>query len=306
MSSSKSDRSTAPRGQGTRPSRAKQTRDRNIAPPAAKPTVARKPKKGMRIMDAQLSETSLSSARGSVVSTTAAPPRPPPGSASTSQDAIDVTPEKDPWWTDEREKAYAMTLSGLPKTQIARDLGRERHTIAAWQEDERFAARLSEENVDRFHASRQRRTIQTLRLTDKAFNLAETLIDAAAENPSDMVKRFAARDWLSEFREQSRREDEIYGLDKQRVDVNVSGGVLHQHSHKGSVNLSFKDFLTTSMKKLGVDVEAEEIDSARADDALVALTEKALSEGTFLDELVAREKDEQLAASRKLLGGSNR
>src|SRR5665213_3416538 len=137
-----------------------------------------------------------------------------------------------------------MTLQGLPKTQIARDLGRERHTIGVWQEDERFLTRLQEENIDRFRASRQRRTLQTLRLTDKTHNIADAMLDKAEKNPNDLIARFAARDWLSEFREQSRREDEIYGLDKQRVDVNVTGGIGVQHTHKGAVNLSFKEFLT--------------------------------------------------------------
>jgi hypothetical protein len=278
MSSSKADRAVAPRGQGTRPSRAKHTKDRNVTPPAAKPTAARKPKKGMRVMDAQLAAKAVEA------------PKPPPPVID-----VDVV-EKDPWWTDERDKAYVLTVQGVTKSQIARELGRERHTIGAWQEDERFSARLQEENVDRFRASRQRRTIQTLRLTDKAHDLAHKMLDNADANPKDLNSRLAARDWLNEFREQSRREDEIYGLDNQRVDVNVRGGLTHQHNHRGSVNLSFKEFLTGAMKKLGVDVETEEIDATRADDALVAVAERALMEGTFLEDLVEREKEEQLAS----------
>ena len=201
-------------------------------------------------------------------------------------------PPKDPWWTEEREKGYQMVLSGIPQHQVAAELGAHRHTIARWVEDERFMERLQVENESRFHSMRQRRTMQTVRLTDKAFGLAEKMLKEADANPKDMNSRLAARDWLSEFREQSRREDEIYGLDKQRVDVNVHGSV--QHNHKGKVDLSFKEFLTGSLRRMGVDVEAEEIDAGRADDALVAITEKALLEGTFLEELVDREKLDQL------------
>ena len=291
MSSSKADRAVAPRGTGSRPSRAKQTKDRNITPPKAKAKQPSKPKKGERVMEAQLAATVPSPARDPVADTT----QQVSSLTSASPAVIDVVPDKDPWWTDEREKAYAMTLQGVTKSQMARELGRDRHTIGAWQEDDRFADRLQEENVDRFRSSRQRRTIQTLRLTDKAHDLANTLLDAATESPNDMGKRFAARDWLSEFREQSRREDEIYGLDKQRVDVNVHGGLVHQHNHKGSIaNVSFKEFLSGAMKKLGVDVATEEISAERADDALVAVTERALMEGSFLEELVEREKQEKL------------
>jgi hypothetical protein len=284
MSESKTDRSTAPRD-GTRRSRAKQAHDRNIKPPKAKRTAARKPKKGARVMEAQLAK------------------QPPPTSliehdepAETLAEVVvdpDEVPEvKDPWWTDEREKAFAFAMQGFPKSQIARELGRERHAIARWMEDERFETRMYEENLDRFKTSRQRRTMQTLRLTDKAQALADKMIDIADENPKDLNARLAARDWLNEFREQSRREDEIYGLDKQRVDVNVHGTI--QHKHKGTVDVSFKNFLLGSMKRLGVDVDSEEIDAGRADEALVAITERALMEGTFLEDLVAQEKEQAL------------
>lgn len=279
MSSAKADRSIAPANKYiSRKSKAKDTKDRNVKPPVAKVTQPTKPKKGERVMEAQLAAKVL-----------------PP--------VIDVNPDKDPWWTDEREKAYLMTLQGLNKTQIARELQRERHTIGAWQEDERFDSRLMEENHDRFRASRQRRTIQTLHLTDKAHVLAEKMLDMAKADPKDLNSRLAARDWLNEFREQSRREDEIFGLDKQRVDVNVHGGIGVTHSSKSLGNVSFKEFLMGSMKKLGVDVENEEIDAARAEDALAAVAERALMEGTFLEELVQREKEE-IAASQLLPGPS--
>jgi len=275
VSSSKADRTTAPLGKDNRPSRAKQVRDRNVTPPVRK-LRDNKSKPGEHAMNVQLAVKA-----------------PPPAVID-----VDSPPEKDLWWTPERERCYEMTLvHGLPKTQIAKELGRERHTISVWQEDDRFIARLQEENVDRFRASRQRRAVQTVRLTDKAHNLADKMLVAAEKRPKDIFARSAARDWLNEFREQSRREDEIFGLDKQRVDVNVSGGIgigVTHSSRKGAANLSFKDFLTTSMKKLGVDVDAEEIDGARADEALVAITERALLEGTFLEELVEREKLEKL------------
>lgn len=280
MSESKNDRSMSPRGRMTRPSRAKETRDRNVAPPTAKPRKAVKPKKGERAMEAQLATQPVEVVREPVVI-----------------DAESTEPP-DPWWTIEREKAYVWTLEGATQTWIARELGRTRQTVAAWQESEKFEQRLSEENTDKFRSSRQRRTMQTLRLTDKAHDIAFGLLDEVKKNPKDMNARFAARDWLSEFRENSRREDEIYGLDKQRVDVNVHGGVTHHH--KGSVNLSFREFLTGSLKKMGVDLDTEEIAGKRADEALVEITERALMEGTFLEDLVAREKEE-LAQSQLLL-----
>jgi hypothetical protein len=284
VSASKSDRSTAPR-QSLSASRAKETKDRNIRPPVGKVTPPAKPKKGMRVIEAQLA---------------AAPP--PPAEVVTVEvlPAIltgDEPPPKDPWWTDEREKAFAMVLQGIPQHQVSSELARDRHTIARWVEDERFETRLYDENIARFKASRQRRTIQTVGLTDKVMRLASKAVDKAlelAENGEDDVKvRFAARDWLSEFREQGRREDEVYGLDKQRVDVNVHGTIQHQHRGKAT-NVTFKDFLSGAMKRLGVDVDKEEVSAERADDALVAVTERALLEGTFLDDLAEREKQEQL------------
>lgn len=277
MSEGKRDRATAPRD-GSRPSRAKQVRDRNITPPSVVRPRSGKPKKGARVMEAQLAERA---------------PEPPAEVVKTETAvAVDVAPPADPWWTTEREDCYRNVLSGIPQHQVAAHLGRDRHTIARWCDDERFMNRLAEENESRFRSMRQRRVMQTVQLTDKAYGLATRMLEATENDPSDMSKRFAARDWLSEFREQSRREDEIYGLDKQRVDVNVHGSV--QHQHKGSVNLSFKEFVTGAMKKLGVDVDHEEVDAGRADDALVAITERALLEGTFLDELVERENEEKL------------
>lgn len=291
MSDSKHDRSMAPR-EGSRKSRAKQTKDRNTTPPVSRSVQPSKPKKGEKVMVAQLKNRPAVSDLGTK---RMEPARRSVQPAAPAIIDVDSPPERDPWWTTEREKAYEFTLSGGTQSGIARELGRDRHTIKTWQEDERFGARLQEENVDRFRASRQRRTIQTLRLTDKAHGLAEKALDLAASKPTDLFSRYAARDWLSEFREQSRREDEIYGLDKQRVDVNVTGGIGVTHTAKGSAtNVSFKEFLTSSMKKLGVDVDVEDVDAGRADEALIAVTERALMEGSFLEDLVEREKQEKL------------
>jgi len=295
VSEAKGDRSIAPRD-GTRRSRAKQGRDRSTRAPASRRPVS-KPKKGERVMKAQLAK------------------QPPPTSLVEHDDPPEVAlvkdtredpdypaPPKDPWWTDERERAYQMALAGAPQHQIAHELDRDRHTIARWVEDNRFIERLQVENEGRFHSMRQRRVMQTVRLTEKSYGLAEKMLKAADENPKDLNSRLAARDWLSEFREQSRREDEMYGLDKQRVDVNVNGTingtVHHSHKHKGTLDLSFKEFLTGSLRRMAIDIDSEEIDAGRADDALVAITEKALSEGTFLDELVEREKAEQLELAK--------
>jgi hypothetical protein len=282
LSASKRDRTTAPRT-GTRASRAKHVDDRNVRPPAGyRP--AGKPKPGEAAMEAQL----------------AAEPAPAPTSdpvALQVADLDDQPPPKDPWWTDEREAAFTMVLQGVPQHQVAAELQRDRHTVARWMEDERFEKRLYDENVSRFKASRQRRSMQTLRLTDKAENLASKMLDKAiklaADGKDDLGTRLAARDWLQEFRENSRREDEIYGLDRQRLDVNVHGEV--QHRHKGKVDVSFKTFLTTSLQGMGIDPEKEVIDVGRADEALAAITERALMEGTFLDELVKSDKAQQLA-----------
>jgi len=164
-------------------------------------------------------------------------------------------------------------------------------------EDDRFVQRLFDENASRFKASRQRRAVQTVRLTDKAESLAVKMLDKAiklAEKGEDQLGvRLAARDWLQEFRENSRREDEIYGIAGSKVDVNVHGNV--QHQHRGKVDVSFKAFLTTSLENVGVDLGKEEVAADRADAALVAVTERALLEGTFLDELVEREKEQRLA-----------
>lgn len=299
MSEGKADRSIAPQG-GTRRSRAKQVNDRSTRPPTSR-RPAPKPKKGERVMNAQLAKqpppTSLVEHDDPE-----APVPVEPGKPALREDPDYPTPPKDPWWTAERELAYQLVLAGNPQHAVAAELGHHRHTIARWLEDSRFLERLQEENEGRFHSMRQRRVMQTVRLTDKAYVLAEKMIKEADTNPKDLNSRLAARDWLSEFREQSRREDEMYGLDKQRVDVNIHGSVSHNHKGKVGVDLSFKEFLHGSLKRMGVDVEAEEIDSGRADDALVAITEKALLEGTFLEELVEREKEEML---QPLLKASN-
>lgn len=283
MSASKKDRTTAPR-LGSRPSKAKHAADRNVAPPAGyRP--AGKPKPGERAMEAQLAAVE-------------AEPAPPlPDAAVVAVVDPDAPPPVDPWWTDEREKAFQMVFQGVPQHQVAAQLERDRHTVSRWTEDERFQERLYEENVSRFKASRQRRSMQTVRLTDKAEHLAvkmlDKAIDLADKGRDDLGTRLAARDWLQEFRENSRREDELYGLDKQKIDVSVHGEV--QHRHKGKVDVTFKAFLTTSLRGLGIDPDTEEVDAARADEALAAVTERALGEGSFLDDLVEREKRERLA-----------
>lgn len=298
MSASKKDRTTAPRV-GTRASRAKHVDDRNVRPPAGyRPAGKRKP--GEAAMEAQLA-AAVDVAPSDVSEGGSAPvAQLEPGVAAGAvvpSDPEDQPPPKDPWWTDERERAFAMVLQGFPQHQVSAELGRDRHTIARWVEDERFEKRLYDENVSRFKASRQRRTMQTLRLTDKAEHLAVKMLDKsiklADEGKDDLGTRLAARDWLQEFRENSRREDEIYGLDNQRVDVNVRGQV--QHQHKGKVNVSFKAFLTTSLQGMGIDPEEEVIDVGRADEALATITERALMEGTFLDELVKSDNALQLA-----------
>lgn len=310
MSSSKKDRTTAPR-LGTRASRARHVDDRNVKPPAGVRRAA-KPKPGARAMNAQLGERppgplchcgcsyeahedDACTKCGCQAWSPASEPSPPAEAEAVAIVTVDpdAPPPADPWWTVERERAFALALQGIPQHQIAAELGRDRHTIARWEEDERFSGRLYDENTARFKASRQRRGMQTLQLTDKANRLAnkfmDKAIDLAEKGKDDLGIRLASRDWLQEFRENSRREDEIFGLDKQRVDVNVHGSV--QHQHKGKVDVTFKTFLTTSLQGLGVDPSAEEIDAGRADEALVAVTERALTEGTFLDDLVKRERE---------------
>lgn len=304
MSASKKDRTTAPR-LGSRPSRAKHVDDRNVRPPAGyRPAGKRKP--GEAAMEAQLAsapppEVPLDVTEGGQAPPSSAPAVSviPPGAAGAllQVDLDDQPPPPDPWWTPEREKAFQMALQGIPQHQVAGELGRDRHTVARWVEDERFETRLYDENVARFRASRQRRSFQTLRLTDKAEHLAgkmlDKAIDLAGRGEDQLGVRLAARDWLQEFRENSRREDEIFGLAKERLDVNVHGSV--QHNHKGKVGVvTFKAFLATSLKGMGVDPEKEEIDASRADEALATITERALMEGSFLDDLVEREKKDRL------------
>jgi len=304
VSAAKKDRTTAPR-LGSRPSKAKDTTDRNVKPPAGyRPAGKRKP--GEAAMRAQLAADHSSPVRDPVEGTTSDPSvidLPTNGAATKPHEQLsvaivdpdDVPPPKDLWWTDEREKAFQMVLQGIPQHQVAGELGRDRHTVGRWMEDERFEVRLYEENVARFKASRQRRSVQTLRLTDKAERLAGKMLDKAidlAERGEDQLGvRLAARDWLQEFRENSRREDEIFGLAKERVDVNVHGQV--QHNHKGKVGVTFKAFLATSLQGMGVALDAE-VDGSRADEALASLAERALAEGTFLDDLVEREKKDKL------------
>lgn len=304
MSASKRDRTTAPRT-GSRPSRAKHVDDRNVKPPAGyRPAGKRKP--GEAAMEVQLASAAQPEVQSDAIEGVPMPPSSAPAAVSVSPPGAaagalvpadpDQPPPADPWWTPERERAFAMALQGMPQHQIAAELNRDRHTVARWMEDERFTDRLFEENAARFRASRQRRSIQTVRLTDKANRLADKMLDRAIEladkGKDDLSTRLAARDWMQEFRENSRREDEIFGLNKERVDVNVHGQV--QHHHKGKVGVTFKAFLATSLKSLGVDPESE-VDAARADDALAALAERALTEGSFLDDLVERERKDQLA-----------
>jgi hypothetical protein len=300
VSDAKADRSIAMRD-GTRKSRAKQTQNRNVTPPVVIRGRKSKPKKGEHAMNAQLAETSQPADSDLGMER----PEPAPQSDQPAVQVMDddPTPPKDPWWTTEREDTYQLTLSGVHQGQIADRLARDRHTVARWQEDKRFIARLSEDNEQRFVASRQRRTMQTLRLTDKVFGLAETMLAKAEADPKDLTSRLGSRDWLQEFREQSRREDEIYGLNGSRVDVNVRGSIGHKHT--GKVDVSFKDFLTGAMKNLGVDVAKEEVAPGRANDALIAITEKALMEGTFLEDLVTEEREQQLDASRLLTSGDH-
>jgi hypothetical protein len=221
-------------------------------------------------------------------------------------DPDDTPPAADPWWTPERERAFGMAMQGIPQHQVAAELGRDRHTIARWMEDDRFTQRLFDENAQRFRASRQRRAMQTVRLTDKADHLANKMVDRAIKlankGKDDLATRLAARDWFQEFRENSRREDEIYGVGvggRQQVDVSVHGAVQHNHTHKGKVDVSFRAFLADGLRNLGVDPETEEVDAGRADEALAALAERVLSEGTFLDELVEQERKNPLAPALK-------
>lgn len=303
MSSSKKDRTTAPRP-GSRPSRARHVDDRNVKPPAGyRPAGKRKP--GEVAMEAQLAAADPVVVQSVVTEGGQASPSSAPAAPSSDQESAagalipadpDQPPPADPWWTPERERAFTMAFQGMPQHQIAAELGRDRHTVARWMDDERFVDRLFEENAARFKASRQRRSVQTVRLTDKADHLANKMLDKAIkladEGKDDLGVRLAARDWLQEYRENSRREDEIFGLNRERVDVNVNGQV--QHNHKGKVSVTFKAFLATSLKTMGVDPESE-IDATRADDALTSLAERALTEGSFLDDLVKREKEQQLA-----------
>lgn len=281
---SKADRGIA-RSVNTRESRAKHEGDRNLTPPVTKYAKASKRKNRGAARDI--------GQRGA----TEAQLGPDENSAGSSPAAgTEIEKAKDPWWSTEREKCYQMVLLGIPQGQIARELDRDRHTVAEWTNDDRFILRLQDENLDLFASMRQRRAVKTTFYADKVAKQADDAFKELEAKPRDLATQVRARAWLQEFREQTRREDEVYGVVTQRmgVDVNVRGSMQHRHTAK--IDVTFKQLIVGALIKSGVDVDKEEIDPEKAQEMLVMATERALHEGTFLDDMVERERQLKLEA----------
>jgi hypothetical protein len=181
-------------------------------------------------------------------------------------------------WTAEKEQCLTLALAGWPKLRIAAHIGVNRNTVTSWCQAPEFVDRFHSEQEEHQLVTRQRRLREANRFADRLAAVAAKALDVAEKNPQHTASRFAARDWLSEFRAFRNEERTDSGENVQRHEV--IGAVQHQHQ---LTNQSFKGFLTKAIDA-GV-VDAEIIEGDNVQEVLVTAVRDALVDSDALDEL---------------------
>ncbi len=218
---------------------------------------------------------------------------------------------KETWeWTEEREKCLDLFLKGQSKSTISKTLGRARNTIIAWCDNPAFLDRANELELERRQALTQRRMRTTSSLTEKISGLAQKAIDAAVSDPTSNRLRYAAREWLSEFRLMTMEERINHGENVQRSEtrIGIAGIVQHVGStgpartidgKKPLNKLSFREFLEEGAITGVIDASLVPLTDPQA--AVTSMVQQLFIDGDLSDRLKDEDRafEEAQAAERK-------
>ena len=203
-------------------------------------------------------------------------------------------------WTRVKRKAIKLILQGRSNVQIAKELGKHRHTIRRWKETDEFRAETLRQAHEYANQKRFKRVYETGAMTDSVARHAVKTLTKLEKNRKVSGAEFSrALSFLREYRAFRAEERQDFGDNVQRMEVGggFTVGITGESGAPKTVTgeQSFKDFLQKSAASMpkrviqGVTTPAE---------ALVAVTREALKNTDVLDKL-HEEDDAHMAAEEK-------
>jgi len=194
-------------------------------------------------------------------------------------------------WTTDRERCLDYLLAGMPKRQIARELGVHRNTVNNWTARPEFIHEARKRFDEHVNSTRVRRLMETNSFTSRIAKMISKHLDAA-ETKGDATEMRRAMEWMREYRQFRDQERQDTGDNVQRVQH--SGGLLvggegemHHTTHKAS----FKDFLESMIDDGVVDTDAIEIDTPPGE-VIRQVVQQSLTDGGLLDTINEEDKVE--------------
>ncbi len=195
-------------------------------------------------------------------------------------------------WDDAKEKCLDLLLEGIPKLKIAAQLGVHRNTINNWTSHPVFMTKANARMSDIRESTTFKRTRQAGVFADVAGKNAMKAAMDLDKDPTSEVQRRRFRDFTAEWRDNTRTEREILGLNVQRIESRVSGNMQHTHVD----GTTFKDLLLEAVKggKKIIDVKAIE----KAGNPLLAAQTAMRSlltanNSEMLDKMHQKDKDDE-------------
>jgi hypothetical protein len=199
-------------------------------------------------------------------------------------------------WTDERKKALELFLLGIPKVQIAEQVKVHRNTINNWTSHPSFLLEARRRHDEHVATTRQRRIRETNAFTDRLAKLTHQTLETAEAHPESKDARYAARDWLDQYRlfraeERTDFGDNVTKHEHKVATVSLFGTLQTPEGQPQHTNaVSFKAFMEDQIKHGGILPEL--VDTTDVHSIITGMAQQVLIDGDLLDQI----NEEDMAA----------
>lgn len=194
------------------------------------------------------------------------------------------------WWDDAKQRCLELILIGIPKLQIARELGVHRNTVNNWCAHPIFHAETQKLYREHVASTRVRRLMETNRFNTRIAKLASRYLTMVEDgvDPTKPDKKLdnadirTAREWLSEYRNMREEERKDIGDNVKRVEsrshVVLDGEIRHEHTTHDS---SFREWMNANLEDGVIDVD--DVDAPENANVLSAAVQQTLMDSDILD-----------------------
>ena len=163
---------------------------------------------------------------------------------------------RQPWkWTKSKRAAVKLVVQGRSDIQIAKEVGKHRHTVRKWKQTPEFNAACMEAAREYVNRVRYKRVYETGVITDHlSGHVAKCLAHLQATELTDVtqVHMSQLQTCLREYREFRAQERSDFGDDVSRGEVNlrVFGGAAASQESDQVSGQSLRDLLEANQDKI--------------------------------------------------------